>query len=219
MIGNYLNGGTHMKEVIYEKLDQLYTEMVDIRRFLHQHPELSFEEVETLAYIAEYHRKLGHEVRTGVGKRGVWPRFVEVNRVKRSRFGETQFKEEDDYTVTVEVEEPTILDIYVLADMTQFAAIMPKDIIENAGTDGVEEIVGTGPYFLEEWQQDHYIHLKKFIDYKSRTESSDGLSGEKKAFLDDIYFHILTDSSTRIAGLQSGEYDLAVDVPHDVAES
>ncbi|WP_458415304.1 M20 metallopeptidase family protein [Schinkia sp. CFF1] len=45
--------------------------MVEIRRYLHQHPELSFEEVETPKYIAEYHKNLGHEVRTEVGKRGV----------------------------------------------------------------------------------------------------------------------------------------------------
>ncbi|HHY73989.1 MAG TPA: amidohydrolase [Bacillus bacterium] len=45
--------------------------MVNIRRYLHQHPELSFEEVETPKYIAEYHKKLGHEVRTEVGERGV----------------------------------------------------------------------------------------------------------------------------------------------------
>ncbi|HHW38178.1 MAG TPA: amidohydrolase [Bacillales bacterium] len=58
-------------EALYNKLDSLYSEMIEIRRYLHQHPELSFEEVETPKYIAEYHRKLGHQVRTKVGKRGV----------------------------------------------------------------------------------------------------------------------------------------------------
>lgn len=56
---------------MYKELDKLYKEMVEIRRYLHQHPELSFEEVETPKYIAEYHRRLGHEVRTEVGERGV----------------------------------------------------------------------------------------------------------------------------------------------------
>ena len=60
-----------MKARLYERLDKLYTEMVDIRRYLHQYPELSFQEVKTPAYIADYHRRLGHEVRTGVGERGV----------------------------------------------------------------------------------------------------------------------------------------------------
>lgn len=58
-------------ERLYELLDQAYSEMVDVRRYLHQHPELSFQEVETPKYIAAYHEKLGHEVRTGVGGNGV----------------------------------------------------------------------------------------------------------------------------------------------------
>ncbi|WLD94354.1 M20 family metallopeptidase [Alkalihalobacillus sp. AL-G] len=58
-------------EKLYAKLKEHYEEMVEIRRFLHQNPELSFEEVETPKYIAAFHEKLGHEVRTGVGGRGV----------------------------------------------------------------------------------------------------------------------------------------------------
>lgn len=45
--------------------------MIEIRRYLHQYPELSFEEVKTAKYIAEYHEKLGHEIRIGVGGNGV----------------------------------------------------------------------------------------------------------------------------------------------------
>ncbi|WP_246589242.1 M20 family metallopeptidase [Desertibacillus haloalkaliphilus] len=60
-----------MKEHLFQQLDSIYEEIVEIRRYLHQHPELSFEEVETPAYIANYHQKLGHDVRTQVGGRGV----------------------------------------------------------------------------------------------------------------------------------------------------
>ncbi|MDQ0430190.1 amidohydrolase [Planomicrobium stackebrandtii] len=56
---------------LFEKLDELYEEIVDIRRYLHEYPELSFEEVETAKYIALFHEKLGHEVRTNVGGNGV----------------------------------------------------------------------------------------------------------------------------------------------------
>lgn len=58
-------------EKLYELLDQAYGEMVEVRRHLHQYPELSFQEVKTPKFIAEYHEKLGHEVRTGVGGGGV----------------------------------------------------------------------------------------------------------------------------------------------------
>lgn len=64
-----------MNERLYRELDYRYSEMVAIRRHLHQHPELSFKEVNTPAYIADYHRALGHDVRTGVGERGVVARL------------------------------------------------------------------------------------------------------------------------------------------------
>lgn len=56
---------------LFALLDERYEEMVRLRRHFHQHPELSFQEVETPKCIAAYHRELGHEVRTNVGGRGV----------------------------------------------------------------------------------------------------------------------------------------------------
>ncbi|UNL86472.1 M20 metallopeptidase family protein [Priestia koreensis] len=58
-------------ETLYKKLDEVYEEIVSIRRHLHQYPELSFQEVETPKYIAAFHEELGNEVHTGVGGRGV----------------------------------------------------------------------------------------------------------------------------------------------------
>ena len=56
---------------LHTLLEQSYDEMVSIRRYLHQHPELSFYETKTAAYIAEYYQNLGIEVRTNVGGNGV----------------------------------------------------------------------------------------------------------------------------------------------------
>ncbi|MDH4270661.1 MAG: amidohydrolase, partial [Candidatus Aminicenantes bacterium] len=39
--------------------------LVEIRRDIHCHPELSMEETRTAALVAEYFRNLGFEVRTG----------------------------------------------------------------------------------------------------------------------------------------------------------
>ncbi|KIL47338.1 M20 family metallopeptidase [Jeotgalibacillus campisalis] len=56
---------------LFTKLDSFYSDMVDVRRYLHQHPELSFEEKETPAFIAAFYKNLGVDVRTGVGGNGV----------------------------------------------------------------------------------------------------------------------------------------------------
>lgn len=60
-----------MREKLFTSIDLLFEEIVRIRRHLHENPELSFEEVETPRLIAEFHRKLGHDVRENVGGRGV----------------------------------------------------------------------------------------------------------------------------------------------------
>lgn len=59
-----------MKQLL-TKLQEHFEEMVIIRRYLHEYPELSHEEVHTPSYIATFYRELGLEVREQVGERGV----------------------------------------------------------------------------------------------------------------------------------------------------
>src|SRR5699024_9812688 len=62
----------HMKiQDLFDRVDELYPEMVDIRRYLHQYPELSFQETETAQYIADFYGKLSIPYMTGVGGNGV----------------------------------------------------------------------------------------------------------------------------------------------------
>ncbi|MDQ0217601.1 amidohydrolase [Peribacillus cavernae] len=56
---------------LHRLLEESFGEMVSIRRYLHQHPELSFKETKTAAYIADFYHQLGIEVHTGVGGNGV----------------------------------------------------------------------------------------------------------------------------------------------------
>lgn len=57
--------------VLHQELEDVFPKMVEIRRDLHQNPELGFEEVRTPKMIADYLTELGIEVRTEVGGRGV----------------------------------------------------------------------------------------------------------------------------------------------------
>ncbi|RKQ28431.1 amidohydrolase [Oceanobacillus halophilus] len=60
-----------MLERIYKRIDELYPEMVERRRYLHQYPEVSFQEVKTAKYIAEFYEELGIPYKTNVGGNGV----------------------------------------------------------------------------------------------------------------------------------------------------
>src|SRR5579859_466556 len=52
-------------------IDELVPDMVALRRDLHEHPELAFEEVRTSGIVAGRLRALGLEVQTGIAKTGV----------------------------------------------------------------------------------------------------------------------------------------------------
>ncbi|WP_138418757.1 M20 metallopeptidase family protein [Aquibacillus sediminis] len=60
-----------MQEHLFARLEEVYPELVTFRRDLHMYPELSHQEVNTPEKVAAFHRKLGLEVKTGVGGRGV----------------------------------------------------------------------------------------------------------------------------------------------------
>lgn len=60
-----------MLQAIHKKLDELYPEMVDIRRYLHQYPELSFQETKTAQYIADFYEQLAIPYQKNVGGNGV----------------------------------------------------------------------------------------------------------------------------------------------------
>ncbi len=46
-------------------------DVIDLRRDIHAHPELGFEEVRTAGVVADRLRRLGYEVRTGIAQTGV----------------------------------------------------------------------------------------------------------------------------------------------------
>lgn len=59
------------KDIIAQKADAIDDKVIEWRRHLHEHPELSNREYETAAYVAEHLRALGLEVKTEVGHTGV----------------------------------------------------------------------------------------------------------------------------------------------------
>lgn len=51
--------------------EEVFPQMVDLRRDIHKNPEMAFQEERTAALVAERLESMGLEVRTGVGKTGV----------------------------------------------------------------------------------------------------------------------------------------------------
>lgn len=60
-----------MLDQLMQKLEEKKERMIEIRRYLHQHPELSFKEEKTSQYIADFYKDKSVIIRTNVGGYGV----------------------------------------------------------------------------------------------------------------------------------------------------
>lgn len=107
----------------------------------------------------------------------------------------------DDATFVLTVKEPWAP---MLANLALFAtSIYPEAAHKAQGADLFEKPIGTGPFVLESWQKGASIVLKKNPTY--------WLAGQP--YLDEVVFSIVPDANTRIVQLQSGDMDIASDVP------
>lgn len=86
-----------------------------------------------------------------------------------------------------------------------YCGIMPKAYCEEQGEEGLaEKPVGTGPFVLDSWSRGEKMVFKKNTNYWE--------SGSPK--VDEIDLNVVADDSTRIMQLESGQIDIAADVPY-----
>ncbi len=143
-------------------------------------------------------------------------RWVKGFGAARNQVGDSKFEKVDDYTVKITLAEPSLLFPSLMAGATQPAAIMPASVCADEDSRGfVKEYIGTGPYKFVEWKLNDYILLEKYDDYVPYGDPNkplDGWAGYKHAYTDKIYLHYVLESATRVAGLQTGQYDVEFQV-------
>ncbi|RUS46588.1 ABC transporter substrate-binding protein [Cohnella sp. AR92] len=116
-------------------------------------------------------------------------------------------------TVELKLAKPNPDVLVLLSAQAAFPAIFPKEVIDSAPAEGITDYIGTGPYKLQEWKQDQYIHLVRNEDYVSPEGEPSGFAGKKEAATPNLYYYFVPDNATRIAGVKSGEYDIADSIP------
>ena len=88
--------------------------------------------------------------------------------------------------------------------------ILPADLAEKQGGE-INHPIGTGPFEWVEWQPDRFLKLKKFASYSvdTRFEGPTGLGGKRQAMVEELFFRIVPDRSTRATSLETGEIDFS----------
>ncbi|HLW60741.1 MAG TPA: ABC transporter substrate-binding protein [bacterium] len=121
----------------------------------------------------------------------------------------------DKYTVVMKLKAPFAPLLSFLALPNGAAAIMPKDLADATGTGNLKQYIGTGPYKFVEWAPDRYVKLARFDNYAARSEPASGYAGKREALADTVVFYPVSQVATRIAGVQSGDYDIADQINQD----
>jgi amidohydrolase len=61
----------NMRQFFHQRVEEIHTNLVDIRRYLHTHPELSYQEEKTMQYVSGILKELGIPHTTNVGGFGI----------------------------------------------------------------------------------------------------------------------------------------------------
>lgn len=149
-------------------------------------------------------------------------RWIEAYSQARALVGEGRFVVVDDYTIEITADQPALTLPTMMAGANQPAIVTTAEACADEDDAGnLKEYIGTGPYTFVEWVQDQYITFEKFDDYvpyylaDSTEEVMDGWAGYKHAYTKTLNFYYVAEEATRVAGLQTGQYDAIFSVSSD----
>ncbi len=117
----------------------------------------------------------------------------------------------NDTTVEIDLESP-YADV-PLGMASQWARILPRDILEDDSVSLTNEAYGSGPFVLEEFEQGDRVVVRRNEDYYNTDEA-----GNQLPFVDEITMRILPESSARLNAVETNETDIITNVPSDQFE-
>lgn len=149
-------------------------------------------------------------------------RWIEAYSTAGDLVGSGRFEVVDDYTVKIVCDSSALTLLEMMAGSAQPAIVTTATSCSNEDGNGyLKDYIGTGPYKFVDWVQDQYITFEKFDAYVpyylegSTEEVMDGWAGYKHAYTKTLKFYYVTEEATRIAGLQTGQYDAIFTVSSD----
>ncbi len=116
----------------------------------------------------------------------------------------------DDRRFRIRLKQPSRLLLAALGKASASECfIMPERVANTDPMHQITECIGSGPYrFLrDEWVSGSHASWAKFDGYIPRSEPVSGLAGARIPAMDRIEWSIISDPSTALAALQSGEQD------------
>ncbi|HEY4201171.1 MAG TPA: ABC transporter substrate-binding protein [Devosiaceae bacterium] len=115
------------------------------------------------------------------------------------------------FVITLNKAQPTFLEN--LSSYTVPIVIMPSE--EAAKPAGQIDPIGTGPFKFVEFVPDSYVKLARYDKYvpNNALPQMSGFAGHKEACVDTVTFRMLVEPGARMAALETGEIQIAENVP------
>lgn len=113
----------------------------------------------------------------------------------------------DDRTVVITTSEPSATLVPALGSW--IASVLPADLDGKSDKEFFADPVGSGAFGLDEWDRGQSLRLTKNDDYWQ----------PGKPLLDSVQWTTVPDANTRVSQVQSGQADVASDVPFSQVSS
>ena len=181
----------------YEILDEGRTYVINLRRGVNFHDGSTMTSDDVIASFGRW------ITMNGAGRR-LEP-FLE------------SFTATGEYQVTIRFTEPyaPFLQIISANVSNQKLMIRPRSLVEAYPDSELGRHIGTGPYKFVEFLPDQHILLSRFDDYSPSSGAVSGMAGNRTGITEQIKFAVVSEQAVQIAGVQSGEYHFALDIPSD----
>lgn len=119
----------------------------------------------------------------------------------------------DRHTLVVELKSSTPSWIELIKSPASPMTIIPSEECDKDANQ--VSPISTGPFTFVDWDGVTRLRGRRFADYVANEKYSgrDGYGGRRTAHVDEISFAVVSEASARVAGLQSGQFDILDEVP------
>ena len=124
----------------------------------------------------------------------------------------------DPSTFIVTLNKPNAVFVDILKSPVYPFMILPAE--EKDKEPRQVDIIGTGPFKLDEWVKDSHLTLRRFDDYTQNDnyQGPDGFAGKRTPYLDTVRYNFIPEANARVAALQAGDADVVASIPPDLAK-
>lgn len=111
-------------------------------------------------------------------------------------------------TLTINLDDPYTFVLQSIAPPHKAPMVFPAENAATPHTEAVPNWIGSGPYKFSEWKQGDRVILVRAETYTARTDANSGYAGSQEPYLDTLTWLEIPDQETKMAGLETGEWDV-----------